>query len=216
MSTKIGFIGLAGSGKDTAALILQRVLAEQGKHFGIDRYAALLKKCAQQVFGDNFDDRDVKEEMVFVTPTLADKMIDATDYCQHVLGLNGEDFETWNTLCSTHLDKLTWVSPRLFQQLLGTEVGRALKASIWVDYLQDKEGDFVVPDVRFDNELLDVNILITRHAVPFNLHASEVFAAELQLHQEPYLYVDHVIHNSGTLEELETKLRFLVTTLKLN
>ena len=98
MSIKIGLVGLAGAGKDTAALILQRVLAEQGKHFGIDRYAALLKKCSQQVFGDNFDDRDVKEEMVFVTPTLADKMIDATDNCQPVLGLNGEDFETRNTL----------------------------------------------------------------------------------------------------------------------
>lgn len=217
MSTKIGLVGLAGSGKDTAALLLQRVLAEQGKHFTIDRYAALLKKCAQMAFGDNFDDRDVKEEMVFVTPTLADKMIDATDYCQYELGLSGAEFKTWNTLCTQHLDKLTWVSPRLFQQLLGTEVGRALNPNIWVDYLKTHKYSVIVPDVRFDNELLDINILITRSAIPFGkLHTSEVLAAELQLMDEPYQYVDYVIHNSGTLEELETKIRFLATTLKLN
>lgn len=216
MSIKIGLVGLAGSGKDSAALILRRVLSEQGVYFTIDRYAALLKKCAQMAFGDNFDGRDVKEEMVFVTPTLADKMIDATDYCQCELGLSGAEFETWNTLCTQHLDKLTWVSPRLFQQLLGTEVGRALNPSIWVDYLKVRKDNLIVPDVRFDNELLDMNILITRHDVPFNLHSSEVFAAELQLAEEPYRYVDYVIHNSGTLEELETKIRFLATTLKLN
>ena len=215
MSIKIGICGLAGSGKDTAALILRRVLYEQGKSFEIDRYAALLKKCAQLAFGDTFDDRDVKEELVFVTPDLADRMIDATDYCQLELGLSPDEFEIWNDLCTKHLDSLTWVSPRLFQQLLGTEVGRTFNPSIWVDYLQNKDKDLIVPDVRFGNENTDVTILITRHAVPQGvLHSSELYAAELQLIENPYDYVDYVIHNGGTLEELETKLRFLATTLK--
>ena len=215
MSTKIGLIGLAGAGKDTAAEILQRILAEQGKHFEIQRYAGLLKECARQVFGENFDDRDVKEELVFVTPDLADRMIDATDYCQLKLGLNPEQFDIWNSLCKKHIDTLTWVSPRLFQQLLGTEVGRALDPDVWVNYLKQQDKDMIIPDCRFDNETVDINILVVRHPVPEGtLHASEVYAAELQLSLEPYLYVDAVVYNGGTLEELETKLRFLVTTFK--
>ena len=81
MSIKIGLIGLAGCGKDTAALLLRRILYERGQSFEIDRYAALLKKCTELAFGVDFDNRDVKEELVFVTPDLADRMIDATDYC---------------------------------------------------------------------------------------------------------------------------------------
>ena len=215
MSTKIGLIGLAGSGKDTTAEILQRILAEQGKHFEIQRYAGLLKECARQVFGENFDDRDVKEELVFVTPDLADRMIDATDYCQLKLDLNPEQFEIWNSLCKQHLDTLTWVSPRLFQQLLGTEVGRALDPDVWVNYLKHQDKDMIIPDCRFGNEDVDFNILITRHPVPQGtLHASEVYAAELQMCDEPYEYVQAVIHNGSTIQELETKLRFLVTTFK--
>ena len=216
MSTKIGLVGLAGSGKDEAAKIIRKILSEQGKHYEIDRYAALLKECTRQVFGENFDDRDVKEELVFVTPDLADRMIDATDYCQLKLGLTPEEFDTWDALCKTHIDTLTWVSPRLFQQVLGTEVGRGVKPSVWVDYLQNKEGNLIVPDVRFGNEILDYCILITRHPVPQGtLHSSEVFAAELQLSDEPYNYVDAVIHNGGTLQDLETKLRFTLTNFKL-
>lgn len=214
---KIGLIGLAGSGKDTVALLLRELLSQQGHVFEIDRYASLLKKCALMVFGDTFDDRDVKEELVFVTPDLADRMIDATDYCQLCLGLNPDEFEIFNDLCVKHLDSLTWVSPRLFQQLLGTEVGRTLNPNIWVDYLQNKTGNLIVPDVRFGNENTDVTILITRHPVPQGvLHPSELYAAELQLMENPYDYVDYIIHNGGTIQELDTKLRFLSTTLKLN
>ena len=215
MSIKIGLIGLAGSGKDTAALLLRRILYERGQSFEIDRYAALLKKCTELAFGVDFDNRDVKEELVFVTPDLADRMIDATDYCQLELGLKPEEFEIWNDLCVKHIDSLTWVSPRLFQQLLGTEVGRTFNRNVWVDYLQKKDKDLIVPDVRFINEHTDVTILITRHLVPQGtLHDSELYAAELQLIENPYDYVDYVVHNGGTVEELETKLRFLATTLK--
>ena len=61
---KLGLLGLPEAGKDTAALILQRVLAEQGMHFEIKKYAGLLKEATRLAFGDNFDDRDVKEERV--------------------------------------------------------------------------------------------------------------------------------------------------------
>lgn len=216
---KIGLVGLAGSGKDTVAILLRELLSDQGHVFEIDRYASLLKKCALVVFGDTFDDRDVKEELVFVTPELADRMIDATDYCQLCLGLNPDEFEIFNDLCVKHLDSLTWVSPRLFQQLLGTEVGRTLNPNVWRDHLQNKEGNLIVPDVRFANELCDFNILVRRHEVPKGVvHSSEALAVDCMTQVIGHWdsLIDYTIWNTGTIEELATRVRFLVSTLKLN
>lgn len=213
---KIGLIGLAGAGKDTAAVIMQRILHEQtGKYYNIERYADLLKTCARRVFGDNFDNRDVKEVMIPVTKELHDLMIAVTSYCQRELGIyDDDDIDRWHKLCNQHFGGLSEVSPRLFQQLLGTEVGRAIDPNIWVNYLHLRDYSMIITDCRFPNELVDKNILIIRHDVPENIHSSEEFAAHLQADHTARLgVVDYVIHNTGTIEELETRLRFALTTL---
>ena len=212
---KLGLIGLAGAGKDTAAVIMQRILKEQtGEHYTIERYAGLLKTCARRVFGDNFDNRDVKEVMIPVTKELHDLMIAVTSYCQRELGIRDADIARWHSLCNKHLGSLSEVSPRLFQQLLGTEVGRAINTDVWVNYLHSQDYDMIITDCRFPNELVDKNILIIRHDVPENIHSSEEFAAKLQTDHTARLgVVDYVIHNTGTIEELETRLRFALTTL---
>ncbi|AZU99228.1 dNMP kinase [Acinetobacter phage vB_AbaP_APK2] len=216
MSYKIGLIGLAGSGKDTVAVILQEALKERGQVFEIDRYAGLLKEAARQVFGENFDDRNVKEVDKFVDLYLADKIIDATDYVYLKLNRSDIDLDEWNALCQKHIDSCTWMSPRKFQQLLGTEVGRALDENIWVNYLKNQDRNLIIPDVRFGNEDVDFNILITRHPVPQGkLHASEVYAAELQLSDNPYDYVDYVIHNDGSIDDLKRKVQQLVNKIKI-
>lgn len=213
---KLGLIGLAGSGKDTAAVIMQRILNEQtGEHYTIERYAGLLKTCAHKVFGDSFDDRDVKEVKIPVTKELHDRMIAVTAYCQRELGIHDDDdIDRWHKLCNQHFSGLSEVSPRLFQQLLGTEVGRAIDPNIWVKYLHSKDYNMIITDCRFQNELVDKNILIVRHCVPAVGHASEAFAANLQTNRAARQgVVDYVIHNTGTIEELETRLRFALTTL---
>ncbi|AZU98499.1 hypothetical protein [Acinetobacter phage AbKT21phiIII] len=216
MSYKIGLIGLAGAGKDTVAVILQEALKERGQVFEIDRYAGLLKEAARQVFGENFDDRNVKEVDKFVDLYLADKIIDATDYVYLKLNRSDIDLDEWNDLCQKHIDSCTWMSPRKFQQLLGTEVGRALDENIWVNYLKNQDRNLIIPDVRFGNEDVDFNILITRHPVPQGkLHSSEVYAAELQLSDNPYDYVDYVIHNDGSIEDLKRKVQQLVNKIKI-
>lgn len=213
---KIGLIGLAGAGKDTVAVILQEALKEIGHKFEIDRYAGLLKETAKAVFGDNFDERDVKEVMVPVTDNLACKIITETNLLAHKLGLSDRYRRVWHGLCWEHLDQLNEISPRLFQQLLGTEVGRAIDENIWVNYLKNQDRNLIIPDVRFGNEDVDFNILITRHPVPKGkLHASEVYAAELQLSDNPYDYVDYVIHNDGSIEDLKRKVKQLVNTIKV-
>ncbi|QNO11404.1 dNMP kinase [Acinetobacter phage vB_AbaP_B4] len=216
MSYKIGLIGLAGAGKDTVAVILQEALKERGQVFEIDRYAGLLKEAARQVFGENFDDRNVKEVDKFVDLYLADKIIDATDYVYLKLNRSDIDLDEWNALCQKHIDSCTWMSPRKFQQLLGTEVGRAIDPDIWVNYLKNQDRNLIIPDVRFGNEDVDFNILITRHPVPKGtLHASEVYAAELQLSDNPYDYVDYIIHNDGSIEDLKRKVQQLVNKIKI-
>lgn len=214
---KLGLLGLAGSGKDTAAEILQRVLHEQGMHFEIKKYAGLLKEATRLAFGDNFDDRDVKEERVFVTPTLADNIIDATDYIWLKLGFGQEHFELFNDLCIKHIDSKTWMSPREFQQLLGTDVVRAIDPDAWVKYLTEQDGNYIVSDVRFANELVDYNILLCRHGIAdIAEHVSEGFTRSLLqdvAHMDaPYLH-DYTLWNNGTLEELERNIRFMVTTI---
>lgn len=216
---KLGLLGLAGSGKDTAAEILQRVLLEQGFEFEIKKYAGLLKEATRLAFGDNFDDRDVKEERVFITPTLADKIIDATDYIWLKLGFGQEHFELFNDLCIKHIDSKTWMSPREFQQLMGTDVVRVIDPDAWVKYLQKQDGNFIITDCRFGNESADYNVLMMRQDAPDidSVHASEKFAITCMndvLYGNPDgYYQDYTLWNKGTLEELERNIRFMVTTI---
>ena len=217
MSLRIGLLGLAASGKDTAAELLQRVLREQGLEFEIKKYAGLLKEATRLAFGDNFDDRNVKEERVFITPDLADKIIDSTDYIWLKLGFDHEHFELFNDLCTKHIDSKTWMSPREFQQLLGTDVVRAIDPDAWVNYLKREDGNFIVSDVRFTNELLDYNVLLWRNSGGACMwHNSEALAITLMndVHtgDAPYLH-DCTLWNKGTLEELERNIRFMVSTM---
>lgn len=222
---KLGLLGIAASGKDTAAEILQRVLREQGFEFEIKKYAGLLKEATRLAFGGNFDDRDVKEEQVFVTPTLADKIIDATDYIWLKLFSNEDEcvrkiwFELFNDLCIKHIDSKTWMSPREFQQLLGTDVVRTIDPDAWVKYLQKQDGNFIITDCRFGNEGTDYNVLMMRQDAPDidAVHASEKFAITCMndvLYGNPDgYYHDYTLWNKGTLEELERNIRFMVTTI---
>lgn len=214
---RIGLLGLAASGKDTAADIMQRVLLEQGMHFEIVKYAGLLKEATRQAFGDNFDDRVVKEEQRYVDAALGDRIIDATDYLWVKLGLPDELFEAYNRLTTELIDSKRFLSPREFQQLLGTDVVRKLDPDAWVNYLHRKDGNFIISDCRFGNECTDFTALLMRHDVPDNLHESERFTATLMNDvffgtPDEYFH-DYTLWNTGTIEELERNIRFMLTTI---
>lgn len=205
-------MGLAGAGKDTTALILQRIL---GGSFVIDRYSAPLKQAAKRVFGDDFDNRDFKEVPVKVNQ---DRMIEATFDCLQALKFNEEENERASELFFDHLGFKTILSPREYQQLLGTEVVRAVRSSAWVDRIRKKSGNIIITDARFENEASDVNILVRRFGdVPRPHHPSELLAWELQFtgKQLPVSVFDLDNSVGTSLEQLEERIRAIVKMLNL-
>ncbi|AHY26802.1 putative dNMP kinase [Acinetobacter phage vB_AbaP_Acibel007] len=206
---KIGLIGLAGAGKDTAALLIQKILTDNGKAYKIDRFAKPLKDAAREVFGATFDDRDVKEVPVKVDQ---DTMIEASFKALRKCRLTEAEMDKASELFFEHLGFWNYLSPRKYQQLLGTEVGRAARSTVWSDRITKSTANLIVPDVRFDGEVVDYNILITRHPVGVgSVHASEVLATEMQLGlNESY---DAMFTNTGTIDELESKLRTHIENL---
>lgn len=114
---------------------------------------------------------------------------------------------------------------RQMLQELGTDYARKFRPNIWVDKTkeaidiarrQDACG-VVVPDVRFVNEAEMLHeqgaILIqivrphcTDHeTINVNTHASETEHKTI-----PQQWISHVLHNDGTLEEFNQKVRHLL------
>lgn len=180
MGIKVGILGLAGSGKDTFATMLQKHLTD----FTIDRYAAPLKKLTAHLFEctlEDIEDRDFKEKPKQIN---RDKMIIEVYFClDRVLGFTDDELDKASELFFEHFSSAKAISPREFMQVFGTDVVRAVKPNAWVQHLQGKEGNLIVPDVRFENELCDYNILITGRIginKPKPTHSSELYAWRLE------------------------------------
>lgn len=196
MSIKIGICGLAGSGKDTAAEMLRDLTG-----YPIKRYADELKKAAKAVFGDNFDNRGRKEVPVYINQ---DRMLECTFNMLATIMNDTELFKA-GELYDDLFNLRTHISPREYQQILGTDIGRAIDPDIWTRKIKNFKGNCIVPDVRFPNELLDKNILMIRHDVPKGkVHSSEALATDLQLQtiEQQLDTVDHVVINNGTRTKL--------------
>lgn len=109
------------------------------------------------------------------------------------------------------------LSPREFQQLVGTECARAVSSTVFQDYLTRTHSYAIIPDVRFEEEadVLDWLIIIDRDVPKLN-HSSEDFAWNLiQSYRDgaPEDYLDDLgimnsayIDNNGTIQELRKEL----------
>jgi hypothetical protein len=104
------------------------------------------------------------------------------------------------------------VSPRQFMQTLGSEAGRKVRATFWIELAQRKwknqKGVVLVTDCRFENEaeIADQIVLVRRpDAAPVAAHASEKLAEDLTsgLRTIPGM---ELVENTGTLEELEVEV----------
>lgn len=159
---RIIIFGLAGAGKDTVSDMIKDKLAAKGLVVVQDKFARLLKETAAEVFGTNFDERNIKEVLASVS-TLAvqiacDKMFlklwpdDAVIRNQATVKLLA--------VFMAHSSGINFynLSPRKFQQLLGTEVVRSVDENAWANEAKNRtsgEDYYILSDGRFENELLE-------------------------------------------------------------
>ena len=212
---RIGITGLAASGKDIAAEILSELSGIK-----VARYAAPLKQAALFVFGSTFDNRDTKEVRVpFYGTALEDRAIEAAIELGHILFRTERERAEFAERFMQIVHPQEELSPREFQQLVGTECARAVSSTVFQDYLIRKHSHAIIPDVRFKEEadVLDWLIVIDRKWVLKLNHLSEDFAWKLiqgyrdgfffeERDMERYIMNSSYIRNNGTIQELRTKL----------
>lgn len=180
----IGICGLIGSGKGTVADIL-----EENHCFDKVSFADTLKNAAATIFrwdramleGDTKESREKREQV--------------DEWWAERLGI--PDF-----------------SPRYLLQYMGTEVMRNnLHPDIWVLSLERKiiecgPGDYVIPDVRFPNEIRMIKRNggkiwhVQRGELPdwFGQNPSHIHASETSWNNEIF---DATIYNNGTIDDLK-------------
>lgn len=213
--SKIGVLGLIGAGKDTFAEFLLKHL--DGNYI-TDKYARPLKELTCRIYGcsmEDLEDRKFKETPKQVS---RDSMVEEVFFTlDTVLKFTEEEMDTAADLFFENFSSARALSPREFQQVFGTDVVRATRKSAWCDYLLNKPENILVTDVRFENELCDFNILVTRQPnIPRPAHSSEHLAWDLEKHpteRPPNLLV---LKNTGTLEDLERMAKYVAHKLNNN
>ena len=174
MSMIIGLVGRQGSGKDEVANILTRRAGAM--HI---KFATLIKEVARE-FGllelgrvdkELYRTINIKWSVFEKEYPLFTKLYVDYPHAKRVLRGVLEPFRLESKGGGMSADYS--ISPRRFQQLLGTEVGRVYSDTFWIDQaLKGVEGLVVVSDVRFANELdeCDHIILIDRDSCKPSLH----------------------------------------------
>ena len=223
---RIGIVGLAGAGKDTLASLVRSEFPELGLYR--ERFAAPLKKAACLVFGPDFDERDYKEVERFISSSLEDRIITACIQLGHDLRLTDDELEVFQDA----VFEQGWVagaslSPRKFQQRLGTECVRRARETAFVDRVAGAPGAIIVPDCRFGNETRVFNhlLLVVRPGVKAVAdHPSEALATALTGHvldDNTTRFGDRlcgfkykgiptrVVYNNGSIEDLRSEVQKL-------
>ena len=228
---RIGLIGVAGAGKDTAAKILSDLTG-----LPVVSFAKPLHEAAIHIWGDEVLNREEKEkEQIF-----GERNFERFNDCH--MALLAKINSTQNVITERNLHKLLTlrdlftdratgrihetITPRKFMQLYGTEYWRSISPDVWVNLVQDEYDDCIVPDVRFVNEamIFDLLIVIKRDGVePVSSHASEEMAKQFKDLCEQKEPITHwfggiakdlvVLENNGTIGSLAHKLKEIAECL---
>ena len=222
---RIGLIGVAGAGKDTAAKILSDLTGKP-----VVSFAKPLHEAAIRIWGDTALNREEKEKEQIFGERNFERF---NDYHMALLAkinsaqnvITERNLYKLLTLRDLFTDHATGrihetITPRKFMQLYGTEYWRSILPSVWVNLLQDEYDDCIVPDVRFVNEamIFDLLIVIKRDGIaPVSSHASEEMANQFKDLCEQKEPIKHwfggiakdlvVLENNGTIGSLEHKLK---------
>lgn len=204
-----GFTGKARSGKDTAAKLLADIT-------GQELYA--LAKPIKDVIGTLFgwDDKHLDgtyKEIEIVYPISPDSLDKAGEvYNSYGLDKYEAFHDCWEKLTelfninTSNSRPCCIISPRRAFQLFGTEWGRSISDTIWLDIAP--KDNVIITDVRFDNEAKYFKdkgasiVKMIRVDIPeVNKHVSERgVSREL---------VDAEVFNTSTLKDLSRIMKYL-------
>lgn len=222
MAKIIGITGLAGAGKDTFALELQRqLIGAFGKEVRICSFAEPIRSISAEVGLDPFD-RGKKETKHAMSPDeFCDKVYEAIEKVL-IERMPEDDRSMLYAYTIEACDKFIidrdatyptmHISPREFMQILGTEGGQQVRQTLWVDLArllwQAFPGYVLVTDTRFAHEVkvVDHLLCVVRPGVaPVNDHPSEQLARKLTMGLRPAsvpLNRLHYVENNGTLDDI--------------
>ena len=205
----IGMCGRAGTGKDTAAKILVDLDLVTYSY----ALASPIKRCINALFGwdERHSDGALKEVMCWAPIS----NVGWIEFKRLVIVTGLSQLTTAEELLSRLVVELVsegldetreiWTSPRIAYQVFGTEVGRKIRDTIWLDLAPTV--DVVITDVRFPNELdwlrSKGGILIKvegprRSKGVVSKHSSESFVDQM--------VPNMVLVNDSTLESLKNNL----------
>lgn len=207
---KYGLTGDAGAGKDTAGVILAKMVGKE-----CEAIATPMKSLVHTLFkvhADQFNDRITKEAVMSWYITYESLQACADVYEE--LGLNAiqpfpDAWDQWVGLLDVEIGDRFWVvrrSMRQIYQAIGTGWGRTTDADIWINLFPIGK---IATDVREVNEAerlidegYDILKILNDRATPVSSHSSE--------NGLPDHLVQEYIHNHGTMNELYKVLKDVV------
>ena len=228
---RIGLIGVAGAGKDTAAKMLSdltgipvvsfaKPLHEAAIHIWGDKALNREDKEKEQIFGERSFEWFNDYHMALLTKINSKQNVITEGNLYKLLTLR--DLFTDTTTGRIH----ETITPRKFMQLYGTEYWRSISPTVWVDLVCDEYDDCIVPGVRFANEamIFDLLIVIKRDGVaPVSSHISEELAKQFKDLCEQKEPITHwfgglakdlvVLENNGTIDDLSLKIKQIAENL---
>jgi hypothetical protein len=210
----LGFIGAAGSGKDTCADLLQ------AHGFHRIAFADALRLEVSGAFGIDvreLTERDTKEQ---------------TDSALALNRCKDQGFTDWMFAIGHNI--LQDRSPRWVMQQWGTQYRRAQMPNYWLNKVRSWVNNMratghhrlCITDVRFQNEI-DLLRSLSGYFLPvIRPNASGTLQAQTQRHESEALfatrasyfeiYEPHIIHNDGDLDHLQNELLRVITSLHPN
>lgn len=190
MSTQLNlYIGRKFAGKDTIA-------SQDATENTINlKFATPLKESCQELFsGIDIEHQDFKEkQQTFQIKEVHDKIVvDTVKFLETVgkfvptetiLDIIDDALINNNGKLLNMTGNTITISPRQYQQILGTDIGRQLHQDIWTDMLKSNILDSVaknkqvfVTDVRFENELKE--LLSLAHDNDISIKVNYIFRQE--------------------------------------
>lgn len=215
----IGLIGKKGSGKDTAARMLQQSLMDFGIKLEKKQMAFNLKNACSLLTNKNlneFEDNDLKDNK-YSKPLILNY-----DDILSFLGHFGADPERSANIYEFLKDinfSYQINSNRELLQFLGTEIvrdmlGKNSHVNSAIKSIQNNNSNYIFTDLRFENEVLSLlelkklkNVFLL--GIKRNNNKNDNHSSEQEIDKLIELYADVIIDNNSSLLDLNKSISLI-------